>query len=203
MTNQQESNPNLIAGLDIETLDLNKTTAVVMDIGISVYDLSKEMEVGKYSLRPCIMEQLVLGRTIDLGTVQFHINNYHETREGLIDHLNNPPSVNDTIKNVHEMMTQIFVGVSEIWINGLSFDPVVLETLFACRGLKTLPWSFRKEVDVRSFRTLFKKHGISLLSDTSVSQHEAVADAQWNVGIPLQVHRFLQTKTVTAVDTTS
>lgn len=187
---------NLIAGLDIETLDLSPS-AVVMDIGVVIYDLEKQVEVCATNLTPSISEQVIVGRTVSKDTINFHVRNYHKTLDSLVAHTS---SFRPTVASVFNSMEELLSPVSEIWINGLSFDPVVLRSLFTSRGIDRLPWSYRKEVDVRSFRTLFKKYGLSLGDGEDggdgdgegVEQHravhEAIADARWNLEIARSVH---------------
>lgn len=192
MTSNQST--NLIAGLDIETLDLSPS-AVVMDIGVVIYDLEKQVEVCATNLTPSITEQVIVGRTVSKDTINFHVRNYHKTLDSLIDHASNPPNKGHrpTVASVFNSMEELLSPVSEIWINGLSFDPVVLRSLFTSRGIDRLPWNYRKEVDVRSFRTLFKKHGLSLDDGEDEGSepraaHEAIADARWNLEIARSVH---------------
>lgn len=187
---------NLIAGLDIETLDLSPS-AVVMDIGVVVYDLEKQVEVWATNLTPSITEQVIVGRTVSKETINFHVRNYHKTLDSLIDHAS---SFRPTVASVFNSMEELLSPVSEIWINGLSFDPVVLRSLFTSRGIDRLPWSYSKEVDVRSFRTLFKNYGLSLGGGNGGdggdggddgkhrAVHEAIADARWNLEIARSVH---------------
>jgi hypothetical protein len=187
---------NLIAGLDIETLDLSPS-AVVMDIGVVIYDLEKQVEVWATNLTPSISEQVIVGRTVSKDTVNFHVRNYHKTLDSLVAHTS---SFRPTVASVFNSMEELLSPVSEIWINGLSFDPVVLRSLFTSRGIDRLPWNYRKEVDVRSFRTLFKKYGLSLGGGNGDdggddgddgkhrAVHEAIADARWNLEIARSVH---------------
>jgi hypothetical protein len=183
---------NLIAGLDIETLDLSPS-AVVMDIGVVIYDLEKQVEVCATNLTPSITEQVIVGRTVSKDTINFHVRNYHKTLDSLVAHTS---SFRPTVASVFNSMEELLSPVSEIWINGLSFDPVVLRSLFTSRGIDRLPWSYRKEVDVRSFRTLFKKYGLSLGGGDGDGEgveqhravHEAIADARWNLEIARSVH---------------
>jgi hypothetical protein len=187
---------NLIAGLDIETLDLSPS-AVVMDIGVVIYDLEKQVEVRATNLTPSISEQVIVGRTVSKDTVNFHVRNYHKTLDSLVAHAS---SFRPTVASVFNSMEELLSPVSEIWINGLSFDPVVLRSLFTSRGIDRLPWNYRKEVDVRSFRTLFKKYGLSLGGGNGDdggdggddgkhrAVHEAIADARWNLEIARSVH---------------
>lgn len=187
---------NLIAGLDIETLDLSPS-AVVMDIGVVIYDLEKQVEVYAKNLTPSISEQVIVGRTVSKDTVNFHVRNYHKTLDSLVAHAS---SFRPTVASVFNSMEELLSPVSEIWINGLSFDPVVLRSLFTSRGIDRLPWSYSKEVDVRSFRTLFKNYGLSLGGGNGGdggdggddgkhrAVHEAIADARWNLEIARSVH---------------
>lgn len=187
---------NLIAGLDIETLDLSPS-AVVMDIGVVVYDLEKQVEVWATNLTPSITEQVIVGRTVSKETINFHVRNYHKTLDSLVAHAS---SFRPTVASVFNSMEELLSPVSEIWINGLSFDPVVLRSLFTSRGIDRLPWSYSKEVDVRSFRTLFKNYGLSLGGGNGGdggdggddgkhrAVHEAIADARWNLEIARSVH---------------
>ncbi len=193
---------NLIAGLDIETLDLSPS-AVVMDIGVVIYDLEKQVEVCATNLTPSISEQVIVGRTVSKDSINFHVRNYHKTLDSLIAHAS---SFRPSVASVFNSMEELLSPVSEIWINGLSFDPVVLRSLFTSRGIDRLPWSYSKEVDVRSFRTLFKKYGLSVDGGNGDdggngadggdggddgkhrAVHEAIADARWNLEIARSVH---------------
>lgn len=175
-----------IAVLDSETLGLNRNNSIVTDIGVIIFDPETGQE-NRIGIRPNITEQLLLGHQCYKDTVEFHEKHVPGGYEGLLAHLRASDVYEDMrIRDVHKRLKAEFDKVDEIWINGLSFDPVVLENLFALVGLK-LPYFYRKEVDVRSlyyrvlprFRTMLKIENPNRIEP----KHDALTDAAWNLSI--------------------
>lgn len=178
-----------IASLDIETLDLDKNTAMVSDIGVVVYDTITKSEEF-LGLRPNLLEQLLLGRTYSKATVDFHINVFGSFTD-LLEHLMHSETYKTvSILESHTALGKILSPVEAIWINGLSFDPAILESLYKLVG-KRLPWNYKKEIDVRTINNLVNpalrqvfqnKSAISFEKDDSkIVAHDAIADARWNL----------------------
>jgi hypothetical protein len=175
-----------IAVLDSETLGLNRNNSIVTDIGVIIFDPETEQET-RIGIRPNITEQLLLGQKCYRETVKFHEQHIPGGYEGLLAHLHASDVYEDMrIRDAHKRLKAELDKVDEIWINGLSFDPVVLENLFALVDLK-LPYFYRKEVDVRSiyYRVLpgLRKMLKVEPEERAEPKHDALADAAWNLSV--------------------
>ena len=170
-----------IAALDIETLDLNKTTALIFDIGIVVvtdFELPSLRSIVEFGIRPAISEQLALGRTVGKDTVDFHTKNYGGV-EAFAEHLRGHRSYEHMgVKKSIDLIQDVLHDVDEVWINGLSFDPVLIESLALQIDAK-MPWHFRKEVDVRSIRAQVPFPEL----EKRDRAHDALKDAHWNLEV--------------------
>lgn len=183
------------AFLDSETLGLNRLTSIVTDIGVIVYD-SETGQEERIGIRPDITEQLLLGKQCERDTVKFHEKHFPGGYEAFLKHLQG----SDTYKNMriaetHKLLKSTFDSVEEIWINGLSFDPIVLESMFSLVGLK-LPYYYRKEVDVRTiYRRVLPRLRNMLKADEvkhPPSKHDALEDAAWNLLIFKEYQQHMQ-----------
>lgn len=196
----------LIYALDIETLAL-RSRALVLDIAVVVADL----DVWKrdwaapiavkdvLKVRPSFVEQLKLGRAIDPGTIEFH-----EKQQGadkFAQHLltsNEYPtsSVQDALNSVRKFMRTS----GPVWINGLSFDPMVLRTLAEDIGDEDRPlWNFRDELDVRTVRKLHPALDVKLEGGPA---HDAHKDSLWNLAVAHNWY-FAQANTESSGDASS
>ena len=183
----------IIAGLDIETLSL-EPDAVVFEIGIVVYNTSSPNFHSRL-IKPRISDQIVAGRRIDQSTIDWHVNTVHGgDRVGfssrLSEHCYQENSISASPSVAYDIVKADLADVDEIWINGLSFDPVVLSSLFYAYhpGRESIPWNYKKEKDVRTILPSISKPGfpsVSLpacLQTDHLLKHHAVADSTWNVG---------------------
>ena len=177
----------LLASLDIETLDLERTTAVVFEIGVVIVRLDTVngghlAVLGETTYRPSIAEQLALGRTVSTDTLQFHRSQPGTDSRTSGSFQARLRSATQPLALIHDRLSSQLSSADEIWINGLSFDPVVLHYLFKSIG-KPLPWHFRKERDVRTVRPALKLCGIQETFDTAQPRHHAIVDARWNMSV--------------------
>jgi len=163
--------------LDIETL-ATSPDAVVLTFGavkFDPFDSSKPMDHGLY-FRVNVDEQVVLGRDIDPGTVEWWGRQNDEVREEAL-------SDNDRIglEDFTRQLNKFIVGADRIWAQGPVFDIVIIENLYRQLN-KPAPWQF---YTIRDSRTLLKALGDdrrpgellhNALADC-VSQAEAVQSA--------------------------
>lgn len=181
-----------LVALDIETLDLDRATALVFEIGISVLTLDDTMlpigEVKTFEHNLGLVEQIAYGRTISPNTVAWHIKQHGGNRAEFEDRL--ARGGNSSIQSAYEFCNTHLEGADEIWINGLSFDPVVLHYLFAHIG-KEPPWHFRKENDVRTIRRALPFLGEAEAPGNGKKRHFAGTDAEWNIEIAYAYRRGL------------
>lgn len=170
-----------LATLDIETLDLDRVNAAVFEIGVVLADMDDttgECTVTDQLLFcPSLAEQYVLDRTVSRDTFLFHQEQHGGDVAAFQARLG---AATQPLAEVHEKLRLHLDDADELWINGLSFDPVVLHYLFASIG-KQLPWYFRKERDVRTVRPALKLKGIVPDFDSSLPRHRALTDALWNL----------------------
>ena len=189
-----------IAALDIETLDLDKNTAMVSDIGVILYDTLTESEEF-FGLRPNLLEQLLLGRTASKETLEFHIKVFGN-KTAFTEHIMHSSIYKKvSVLDSHTILKNAFCSVEAIWINGLSFDPAILESLYKLVD-RRLPWNYKKEIDVRTINNLVNpalrqiiktKSSISFEKDESkIVAHDAISDARWNLVVAQEFYGNLK-----------
>lgn len=192
----------IIAGLDIESLSL-EPDAVVFEIGIAKFDTST-LDLTSHLVLPDISQQVASGRRIDQETIDWHVNTVH-----MGDHAAfaarlaqawRDDGIHLQVSKSHQIIRDYLKDADEIWINGLSFDPVVISSLFGpyFPGRESIPWVYTKESDVRTARRPLKLPGFpsillpeSLEVDDSM-KHHAVYDAIWNVAQAFKYNFGLQ-----------
>lgn len=183
----------VIATLDIESLDTDPTS-MITEIGVVVYD-TETKEEQTFGIRPNLVEQMLLHRSITPNTIVFH-ERIHGSRENLIKYLSDESDVYKTmsIASCHKVLKDTLATADELWINGLSFDPVLLKNLFKQVG-KDLPYFFRKEIDVRSINERVLPHLRAFFEEETpirkAAAHDAIADAKWNMSVALEHSRLL------------
>lgn len=181
-----------LVGLDTETFDLERTTGVVFEIGVSIISFDSETYKLNYEsntlIAPDLGQQIAYGRTISQKTVAWHIDQHKGNREEFANRLRVAGDRSD-IKNIHSALGKLLGDADEIWINGLSFDPVVLHYLFAHEGLES-PWDFRKEKDVRTIRPALDIIGFQCPPIEGM-RHCAVPDAKWNLAMAKGYHQHV------------
>lgn len=189
--------PRSVAGLDSETLALDNYAAIT-EVGIVVATLvqtaSGHVEVSDpvdHHLRFNVLDQIARGRAMSPQTWVFHLK--HSGVVGLHDQIAQGLLLDEQgTRNSLNYIQNILMPVSEIWINGLSFDPVILSTLTQNYELETKfsmsrLWDYSKERDVRTINRTVP--GL----DTSRAKgcHRAVADARWNLEVVANYYSLL------------
>lgn len=164
----------IVATLDCETLSLDYN-AIIFEIAVFV----KDFETGKLkelAIRPNILEQIYYGRTSSIETLNFH----KKFRGEKFLHFLQTSNVYRTfsIAECHKKMSEFLKDCDSMWVNGLSFDPVVLKTLFASVGLD-LPWAYYKEGDIRTLNN----YVLPTKTKNKPSSHDALSDAIWNMSV--------------------
>lgn len=190
-----------IAGFDIESLSL-EPDAVVFEIGIAIYNTEKSV-CQQLLFLPDIGEQIAAGRRIDQSTIDWHVNTVHGGNftafAARLSQAFRGDGVHLNLVATYSRILETLKDVDAIWINGLSFDPVVISSLFSpyYPGRESLPWSYKKENDVRtacnsleipSFPIIDLPH---CLVTSDAKKHHAVADATWNIAKAYQYNRGL------------
>lgn len=185
----------LIAGLDIESGSQDRMRAVVHDVGIVVVDTNYfggkgsllSQNTKRYGIRLNVMEQILAGRVIDAKGVKFHSDNLGGVAE-FQRHLEKAPSqyAPYDVRTGLLKIKGILDECEEVWINGLSFDPILLHTLAETFNINDPLWFYRKEVDVRSINTQLKaviyRNQPKRKTPHKVA-HDAIKDAEWNVDV--------------------
>lgn len=144
--------------LDIETLDL-KPTAAVLSIAATFFDpftgqLGASFE-RQINLKSCID----LGLTVDPETIMWWMEQSKEAQEAFRG--------NSKAEGLGEVLCAFSKWVNyelsflrdrrgfSVWGNGKDFDCVIMENAYRAAGLKSLtPWKFWETVDVRTLVAL-------------------------------------------------
>jgi hypothetical protein len=189
--------PRRISSVDIETLALHNH-AVVTEVGIveACLDMTTDGQVAlsvrnEHYFQFNALDQIARGRVLDSKAWLFHLNlcgvkGLHEQVAGglLLDEASNRGNL--------ARIQQVLDPVSEVWINGCSFDPVILSTLSQDYEFKTKfamdrLWSHSKERDVRTVNKTIP----GLLPEQAKAAHRALDDARWNLEVARAYYDFL------------
>lgn len=178
----------LIGFLDLETWSKGPRAAL-LEVGCLVYDIQEpqayHLLTEEKTRQPLLThqgffpleEQLRFKRVFDLNTFNFHVTHrgYEETYR-----LSQAPVTDPLFFYSAYHLTRIkevFQGCQEIWINGLSFDPPIIKTLWEDVYLQPYNdelWPFRAENDIRTMRKAF-----SIPKSTTTASHHAIDDCIW------------------------
>lgn len=164
----------IVATLDCETLSLDYN-AIIFEIAIFVKDFESE-KVKELAIRPNIFEQIGYGRTSSVETLNFHKKIRGE--KFFSDLQTSKVYQTLSIAECHKKMSEFFNDCDSMWVNGLSFDPVIFKTLFSSVGLD-LPWPFYKEGDIRTINNYVLPTKVKNKPKT----HDALSDAAWNMSV--------------------
>lgn len=190
--------PRSVASLDIETLALDNR-AVVTEVGIVTGTLVLR-EAGRVELLDTPLEwpakfnaldQIARGRVMSPETWRFHLK--HSGTSGLYDQVAQGLLLNDEgTKGSLEYIQKVLSGISEVWVNGLSFDPVILSTLaqdygFETRFAMSRLWHYSKERDIRTLNKTIPGLDTSKVK----SSHRAMDDAKWNLQLVVNYYSLL------------
>lgn len=183
-----------IASLDIET-GSTKTNAMIFEIGIikvevptyaqidpkSIYDIVTKVnpptEDCQFLVLPVnFQQQSFLGRDLTEDTLKFHCSTI-EMSDNYTRMMRACALCEKPVQETLEQVRSFCSGIDELWVNGLSFDPVILKTLQESVGDFKPLWKFRAETDVRSLYRIFE-----LDSDVSAfPSHVAISDCVRNL----------------------
>ena len=134
--------------IDTETLGTGDN-AVILTISAfkfnksDLLDFSKPPEEQCLHLYPSVTEQLLLGRDVEKGTVQWWSNQNKEAIDSL--HQASNSRLSDVVAAL-----QAFIGDCQVFCRGTDFDPPKLNSLVQQLGLKPL-WKYNAVRDVRTF----------------------------------------------------
>ena len=177
-----------IAALDSETLGL-APESIVYQIGVVLLD-TETSETSQHGFYINLVEQIFNGRTIDPKTISFHKNRLLNLEQFAAEIEPSERYIETSIANAYAKIKPLLDNVDQIWINGLSFDPVLMDNLFAAIG-KGRPWFFRKEIDVRTIN----EHVLPVFAvqeKKGKSLHDALSDAEWNITVAKKFHKHMQ-----------
>jgi 3' exoribonuclease, RNase T-like len=186
----------IIAAIDIETLD-TASTAHVFEIAVVTAEIDQGLfaELDCAKLAPSYMEQLLLGRSVSKSTLDFHIRNrgIDNFENNLVDRYRDSGDDQEydrvKVKDGLDQIRSLCKDVEEVWINGVSFDSLVLQSLQHAVG-DTLPlWTFRKERDVRTVRNT--NPALYALTANKNVAHRAYEDALWNLSVAALYHQHM------------
>lgn len=135
--------------IDIETLSLD-SDALVLSVGAIEFHCSLPEDQGpwygdEFFATPSIIEQLLLGRSVQQGTQMFWKNQDRAVQ----DHWAGP-AVNQI--KVGEMLTNLYhfvEGAPRVWANGSVFDIGILESLYKQFKI-AVPWKYNAVRDART-----------------------------------------------------
>lgn len=160
--------------IDIETLD-TRPSAVVFQVAFVVFSdpqAGKDLQVVYENIYHLdILEQIMAGRTIDSGTVDFwqQQDETSWTRES-----RQTAKALEVFGKIAEIMGKYEIGW--VWSNSPSFDAVIMRSL---REDLKIPWefpSFRSDMDMRTLKQLLQAMGKMVDAPKFETTHQALKD---------------------------
>ncbi|AXN57943.1 exodeoxyribonuclease VIII [Acinetobacter phage ABPH49] len=188
--------------LDIETLDL-KPTAAVLSIAATFFDpLTGELGESfdkQINLKSCTD----LGLTVDPSTIMWWMEQSKEAQDAFKGN-NKAQALSEVLINFHNWVTlhrgYLFSdGESDlcVWGNGKDFDCVIIENAYLAAGIKRLcPWKFWETMDVRTLVQLGSMAGVPdfkkmALDNFKGVKHNALDDVQNQIKYVVQYTQAL------------
>jgi len=129
--------------LDIETLDTS-TSAVIISLAAVTFNCSKVLD--QFIVNIDLDESMKKGRTTSASTLRFWIKN----TDLLQDLLENSQGIEEALSKFNFWVTTNH-PIDEVWANAPSFDCIILQEYYRLFN-RNLPWSFRKQRDVRTLK---------------------------------------------------
>lgn len=166
---------NIAMMIDTETLGL-RPDSVVLQIGICVADLDEgKMLVHPYALHGDPHEQA--DRHIDISTVHWWMQQDRGVAEGVFK----AGTRAEYARSAEWIFNHIKIliackNITSVWAGPAMFDLPLLTDLWRHRK----PWHFTAERCFRTLRTTLDPRG-ELAPPASEQQHDAAADAQWQM----------------------
>ncbi|RKJ92170.1 hypothetical protein D6R50_06355 [Aeromonas veronii] len=175
MSNQQRDGDTVV--VDTETLATDKRALVLSLSAVRfnksdaqlplAFDNGELFADGETTLhlRLNVTEPLLVGRTVDPGTVKWWNGRSEEARASIIS--GHQVSIREALA-----LFSGFVQGAQLFARGTDFDPPILASLFEDFGLP-VPWRFNQVRDVRTY--------IDALTDGKKGYLESWKDEQWFV----------------------
>lgn len=161
--------------IDIEGLSL-APDAHVLSVGIVSFDLEGILAKAYWKVSPAGQQ----GRSVSASTALWWIGQAIANPEAATAIAGEHGThVDDMLRGLQQFVHENHI--SNIWANGVDYDLVVLESLYAARQLE-VPWGYRDRSDFRTVRKLVKQFNIPIELDDGTFEgieHNALDDAMW------------------------
>lgn len=162
------------AALDIETMSL-RPNAVILSIGIQLFTFGDTSLLGDpVTFYPSVSEQLVQGRHIDLGTIDWWRKQSDVARR-VFD------VQRESLVAVQAAMERTLSPVAEsgggVWGFGSDMDNAKVEDMFRTAGL-TCPWHYRANRCGRTLLGMVYPNPKDIVWPVAGNAHTAAGDAR-------------------------
>lgn len=147
MTTTSPSNRHVM--LDIESLSLHPSNAVILSIGMIEFDpWARSFSIGATCIiTPNVMDQIMLGRIIDPDTVDF----WRKQPAAAAEHWRNSKLGLAGLEQTCEGVAVFLSNAQCVWANGILFDLGNIDGLFRQVRKVGAPWHYRAPRDARTF----------------------------------------------------
>jgi len=156
------------AMIDIETMDTLPSSAIV-SIGCVLFDESGVSD-HRFYRNIDLYSSMAAGGTTGAETIQWWMNQSSQAKQQLLE---SPVPELQGLKSLTEFLRKNLDERGEIWANGISFDPVILESGYRRHGMNA-PWMHWQ---LRDFRTEIKRLDPTDSLKQKPTAHNALADA--------------------------
>jgi hypothetical protein len=158
--------------LDIETMALHPSNALILSIGLVEFDpTGDKLELGERTLlRPDISAQLLLGRVVEPGTQKFWGDQPKDAQD------NWRVGKQQTLAETVARIASFTESTKRLWANGIVFDIGNVVSLIRQAGQKE-PWHYRAPRDMRTLcEELPMRRYADLASNSTATAHTAIGD---------------------------
>lgn len=175
--------------VDLETLDTDVHSSVVLSIGLVAFDSLTGTVVDRLCIYPSVREQQDRGRTISLGTVRFWAKQDGgpaAADEAMVGE-DKRVSLDYACDQLRRFYRQFNQDEMPVWANGDLFDIGLLHGLFEGH---MIPWRYNA---VRDLRTVMREASLLGWDHKAIenpSQHSAIGDCVHQIRQLTSVREF-------------
>lgn len=171
--------------LDLETLS-TASNALVLSIGAVKFDLDQPGTGEEFHILLDQDEQMAYdtNRQVDASTLQWWSEQSQEAR----DTIWGDDTIHTPVIDALTQFKEFCKGSEHIWGNGVSFDNVILRSLFSDFGIE-FPTAYYSDRDLRTLQAL---SGIERPSWAGGIAHNALDDARFQAQCAQAYYRAMQ-----------
>lgn len=189
--NQSTITNNNSISIDIETLDIKKTS-IIVSVGCVVFN--KDTPINEFCIEKDFIlnlkEQSRLGRTVGIDTILWWLEHNSNNLAIFNTNPNSCFQLQDFIDNFYNLIKTN--DVNESWAKSPNFDLEILNNLYNQLHYE-FPLDFRGWMDVRTILNVRKYLNLEDIP-FKYNKHSSLGDAKHQAEIIIDTYQYLKTK---------